>query len=120
MFLFHNRVLQCLACYWGWFCQFVFVGSTVWLPYYYYYLAAIGLTAGGSSVHVHTNNTQNTENGTHVTITRETKQLLGKKQLQGKNREVSWEVRAVPRLCELYPGIYLTTQEKARKPLQLG
>jgi hypothetical protein len=24
-------------------------------------------------------------------------------------------VRAVPRLCELYPGIYLTTEEKARK-----
>jgi hypothetical protein len=33
MFLFHNRVLQCLACYWGWSCQFVFAGSTVWLPY---------------------------------------------------------------------------------------
>jgi hypothetical protein len=33
MFLFHNRVLQCLACYWGWSCQFLFVGSTVWLPY---------------------------------------------------------------------------------------
>jgi hypothetical protein len=33
MFLFHNRVSQCLACYWGWSCQFVFVGSTVWLPY---------------------------------------------------------------------------------------
>jgi hypothetical protein len=31
MFLFHNRVLQCLACYWGWSCQFVFVGSTVLL-----------------------------------------------------------------------------------------
>jgi hypothetical protein len=33
MFLFHNRVLQRLACYWGWSCQFVFFGSTVWLPY---------------------------------------------------------------------------------------
>jgi hypothetical protein len=33
MFLFHNHVLQCLACYWGWSCQFGFVGSTVWLPY---------------------------------------------------------------------------------------
>jgi hypothetical protein len=32
MFLFHKRVLQYLACYWGWSCQFVFVGSTVWLP----------------------------------------------------------------------------------------
>jgi hypothetical protein len=23
---------QCLACYWGWSCQFVLVGSTAWLP----------------------------------------------------------------------------------------
>jgi hypothetical protein len=22
-----------MACYWGWSCQFVLVGSTVWLPY---------------------------------------------------------------------------------------
>jgi hypothetical protein len=33
MFPFHYRVLQRLACYWGWFCQFVLVGSTVWLTY---------------------------------------------------------------------------------------
>jgi hypothetical protein len=26
-----------------------------------------------------------------------------------------WEVRAVPRLCELYPGICLTTEEKQTK-----
>jgi hypothetical protein len=26
-------------------------------------------------------------------------------------------MRAVPRLCELYPGICLTTEEKARKNL---
>jgi hypothetical protein len=26
-----------------------------------------------------------------------------------------WEVRAVPRLCELYPGICLTTEEKHGK-----
>jgi len=29
-------------------------------------------------------------------------------------------VRAVPRLCECYPGIYLTTEEKARKNLSQG
>jgi hypothetical protein len=29
-------------------------------------------------------------------------------------------VRAVPRLCELYPGICLTTEEKARKNLSQG
>jgi hypothetical protein len=38
--------------------------------YYYYYLTAIGLTPGGSSIHLHTNSTQNTEHGTHITITR--------------------------------------------------
>src|SRR5215467_2356774 len=31
-----------------------------------------------------------------------------------------WEVRAVPGLCELYPGICLTTEGKARKKPQLG
>jgi len=29
-------------------------------------------------------------------------------------------VRAVPRLCWLYPGICLTTEEKARKNLSQG
>ena len=29
-------------------------------------------------------------------------------------------VRAVPRLCELYPGICLTTEENARKNLSHG
>jgi len=29
-------------------------------------------------------------------------------------------VRAVPRLCELYPGICLTTEEKTRKNISLG
>jgi hypothetical protein len=47
------------------------------------------------STHLHTNNTQNN------TIN------LGR-------------VRAVPRLCELYPGIFLTTEEKARKNLSQG
>jgi hypothetical protein len=29
-------------------------------------------------------------------------------------------VRSVPRLCEFYPGICLTTEEKARKNLSQG
>ena len=29
-------------------------------------------------------------------------------------------MRAVPRLCEFYPGICLTTEEKARKNLSQG
>jgi hypothetical protein len=52
---------------------------------------------------VHTNSVQNTENGTYITIKKLT--------------TVIWETRAVPRLCELYPGICLTTEKKARKPL---
>jgi hypothetical protein len=78
------------------------------------YLTAIGLTHGGSgtvhiytqtvhtiqrySTHLHTNSTQNTENGTYVTI--KTFYCL------------IWEVRAVPRLCELYPDICLYTLRK--------
>jgi hypothetical protein len=30
------------------------------------------------------------------------------------NKKKKWEVRAVPRLCELYPCIFLTTDEKAQ------
>ena len=49
--------------------------------------------------HTHTH-TNNTENDTKQTIHRTT-QKLGR-------------VRAVPRLCRFYPGICLTTDEKAR------
>jgi hypothetical protein len=54
------------------------------------------------STRLHTNSTQNTKNGTYTYI--------------NKIREV----RAVSRLCELYPGICLTTEEKARKNLSQG
>jgi hypothetical protein len=50
------------------------------------------------STHLHTNNTQNTETGTYITI---------------KNGKM-W---AVPRLCEFYPDICLIAEEKARKYL---
>ena len=59
-------------------------------------LTAVGLTPDGSStVHIYTNNTQN--NTTN----------LGR-------------VRAVPLLCDLYPGISLTTEGKTRKYLSHG
>jgi hypothetical protein len=58
-------------------------------------LTAIGLTRGGSIEYTHTNNTQNNASN------------LGR-------------VRAVPRLCELYPGICFATKEKARKNLSQG
>jgi hypothetical protein len=63
-----------------------------------YLLTAVGLTPGGISTvstHLHTNNAQND------TIN------LGR-------------VRVVPRLCELYSGICLTTEEKTRKNLSQG
>jgi len=61
-----------------------------------YLLTAVGLTPGGSStLHFYTQ-----------TIHRTT-QNLGR-------------VRAVPRLCELCPGICLTTEENARKKLGQG
>src|SRR5215510_1263057 len=56
----------------------------------YIYLTAIGMTPGGSITR-------------HIYI--QTKYI---------ERRI-WEVRAVPRLCELYPGICLTTEGKARK-----
>ena len=55
------------------------------------------------STHIHTNNT---ENDTKQTIHRTT-QKLGR-------------VRAVPRLCGFYPGICLTSEEKALKNPQSG
>ena len=61
-----------------------------------YLLTAIGLSHGGST-HLHTNNKQNNTNTTYC-----------------------GRVRAVPRLCEFYSGICLTTEEKARKNLSQG
>ena len=69
-----------------------------------YLLTAIGLSPGGNStVHIYT---QTTQNDTKQTIHRKTQQF--------------GRVRAVPRLGELYPGICLTTEEKARKNLSQG
>jgi hypothetical protein len=36
------------------------------------------------------------------------------------NNKKTWEVQAVARLWELYPGICLTTEEKVRKNLSYG
>jgi hypothetical protein len=81
--------------------------SAVNYYYYYYYLTAIGLTPGGSStVHIYTHTVHRIQRTEH------TEQLKRKKYW-----EVNREMRAVPRLCELYPGICRTTEEKARKNL---
>jgi hypothetical protein len=64
------------------------------------YLTAIGLPPGGSStVHIYTENDTNQYVEQHKNLGR---------------------VRSVPRLGELYPGICLTTAEKARKNLSQG
>jgi hypothetical protein len=48
------------------------------------HLTAIGLTPGGSSIHLHTNSTQKTEGRTHITITRGEKKQLQEKKLRSK------------------------------------
>jgi hypothetical protein len=55
-----------------------------------------------SSTHFHTNSTQNTENGMHNNI-----------------KKKNWEVWAVPRLCKLYHGICLKTEEKAQNSVRV-
>jgi hypothetical protein len=60
------------------------------------------LTPGGST-HLHKNCTQNTESGTYISI--KTKKVL------------KFGPLFLP--CEIYPGIFLTTEEKARKNLRV-
>jgi hypothetical protein len=70
-----------------------------------YLLTAIVLPPGGSStVHIYTQ-----------TVHRMTQN----KQYTEQHNNLG-TVRAVPRLGELYPGICLTTEEKARKTLSQG
>ena len=74
-------------------------------------LTASGLPPGGSStVHIYTQ-----------TIHRATqnKQYIEKHKIWEQYKNFG-RVRAVPRLGELYPGIRLTTEEKARKSLSQG
>jgi hypothetical protein len=67
-----------------------------------YLLTAIGLPPGGSNTaHIYTQT---------VHRTTQNKQYIEQHKNFGR-------VRALPRLCELYPGICFTTEEKARKNL---
>jgi hypothetical protein len=76
-----------------------------------YLLTASGLPPGGScTVHIYTQKVhRTTQNKTIHSTTQNfrTVQKFGR-------------VRAVPRLGELYPGICLTTEEKALKNLSQG
>jgi hypothetical protein len=66
-----------------------------------YLLTAIGLSPDGSSIaHIYTQYIEQ-----------------HKSQQNNTNNNYFGSVRMVPRLCEIYPGICLTTEEKARKNL---
>jgi len=70
-----------------------------------YLLTAIGLSPGGSStVHIYTQTVHRTTQNKQYTE-------------QHNNFE---RVRTVHRICELYPGICLKTEEKSRKQLCQG
>jgi hypothetical protein len=74
-----------------------------------YLLTAIGLTPGGSS----------TVNISTQTVNRTT-QKQRNNTLNTIKMYVIVTVRAVPSLCEFYPGICLTIEEKAGKTLSQG
>jgi len=90
-----------------------------------YLLTAIGLTPGGSSaVHMHTQTIHRTTQQTTLVgrlsgIRNQSGQTKINDELR-KNYRLMGRVRAAPRLCELYPGICLTTEQKARKNLSQG
>jgi hypothetical protein len=78
-----------------------------------YLLTAVGLTPGGSStVHIYTQTIHRTKKKQYIE--------QHKKQYIEQHKNVIGTVRAVPRHGELYPGICLTTEEKARKNLSQG
>jgi hypothetical protein len=68
------------------------------------YLTAIGQLF---STHVHTNSTGNVR-----------KQTIPRPQNIHRTTQQLGRVWAVPRLCGFYPGLCLTTEEKARKNLK--
>jgi len=73
--------------------------STVHIYDMIYLLTAIGLTPGSSiAVHIYAQT---------IHRTTQNKQYIEQHKNFGR-------VRAVPRLCESYPGICLTTEEQAR------
>jgi hypothetical protein len=79
------------------------------------YLTAIVWTPGGSSTHLHTNNTQNNTNKQYIE-----QHIIDTKQYIEQHNSLIRRVRTVPRLCELYPDVCLITKEKARKNLRQG
>ena len=80
-----------------------------------YLLTIIGLTPGGSStVHIYTQTIHRTQLTTLVG------RLSWIRTQSGQTKINVGRVGAVPRRGESYPGICLTTEEKARKNLSQG
>jgi hypothetical protein len=83
------------------------------------------LTAGGNStVHIYTQTVHRTTQLTSLVgrlsgIRTQSGQTKIKDELR-KNYRLMGIVRAVPRLCEVYTGICITTEEKARKNFSQG
>jgi hypothetical protein len=99
----------------GWFFNFItffsFLHRSLFPPFIkvkpvlIYLLTATGLSPGGrSTVHIYTQT---------IHRTTQNKQYIEQHKYFGR-------VRALSRLCELYPGICLTTEEKTRKNLSQG
>jgi hypothetical protein len=88
--------------------------------YCYYYLIAIGLTPGGSSLHLLTNSTQNSEDGTHITITMSEKH---QKRKNNNYKEKIWKqigkCGPCPVLASYTLAFALQLRKKIGKP-QLG
>ena len=85
-----------------------------------YQLTAIGLTPGGSSrVHIYTQIIHRiTQLTTLVGRLSGIRTQSGQSKINGelrKNNRLMERVRAVPRFCELCPGIGLKTDEKSRE-----
>jgi len=64
--------------------------------------------------------TNSTENDTKKSINRKTLKYIEQHKKIHRTTQKLEKVRAVPRLCGFYPGICLTTEEKARKNLSQG
>jgi hypothetical protein len=85
--------------------------------YIHIYITVIGLTPGSSS----TSHIRLTPGSSSTSYIRLTPGSSSTSHIYTQYTEYRiCEVQAVPRFCELYPGICLTTEEKARKNLSYG
>jgi hypothetical protein len=123
--LFHRYVYMRIACLWV--CgdvkerkeqvdKAVSKWGTSWYLCWYWYICYLQL--GWHTVAA----VQYTFTHKEYTERQKKKQCIEKHKKQNieQNKNIIGTVRAVPRLCELYPGICLTTEEKARRNLIQG